>query len=265
MNLANRRLSLTMRTAAMTVVAIFCGATILLAADGGSSGGGGFSNFTVNLWERIESGGPVMIPIGLCSVLVLAFTMERLISLRRGRVAPGGFIDDVEEVIEEEGVVQAMELCDEERHALARVVRSGLDHMHASREETRMVVESTGQREVAYLRKNLRALSVVSAVAPLLGLLGTVGGMIDVFDKYSAATDATDKIRVFSTGISQALVTTFAGLSVSIPAMVIYHFFLARISRFADEVHRAYSQLFESRAGKPRAAVHKVATAEAGS
>ena len=262
-----QRLQPRSRTQLLRLVTFFCFAALLCGsyvfAQAGSNASQANSSFTVNLWERIASGGPVMIPIGLCSVLVLAFTMERLIATRRGRVAPGGFVEDVSEVLEEESVAEAQQLCTEESHSLARVVGAGLEHAHGTKDEVRMVMEGTAQREVAILRKNLRALSVTAAVAPLLGLLGTVGGMIDVFDKYSEAADATDKVRVFSSGISQALVTTFAGLTVSIPATVIYHFFLARISRFADEVHRAYGTLFEGRVPiKRQAPVRSVPAAE---
>ncbi|MCB9882178.1 MAG: MotA/TolQ/ExbB proton channel family protein [Planctomycetes bacterium] len=253
MNLrSTRRFDPWVRTVTLMALALatFVGMTFAQGSPPAGESSGVIESFTVNLWDRIQSGGPVMVPIGLCSVIVLAFTLERLVSLRRGRVAPGGFVDDVEEVLRMDGLPSAIALCEDENHALARVVRTGLEHARGTREEVRAVLESSGQREIAFLRKNLRALSVTSAVAPLLGLLGTVGGMIEVFDRYAAAVDASDKVAVFSGGISKALVTTFAGLSVSIPATVIYHFFLARIGRFADEVHRAFALIFEGRVQK---------------
>ena len=93
----------------------------------------------------------------------------------------------------------------------------------------------------------LRALAVMASVSPLLGLLGTVGGMIDVFDRYVSVENAADKVRVFSSGISVALVTTFAGLSVAIPATILHQFFLSRVTRFIDEVNRLFVEVFEPR------------------
>jgi biopolymer transport protein ExbB len=218
----------------------------LLAAHASAQGTSAGTTSTFNLWERIQSGGPIMVPIGICSVVVLALAIERALALKSARVAPKSFVDDLDRAWSTGGVDGARKLCTERDHALARVVSTALRHI-ASREEVKESVEAAAKREIGGLRRGLRALALMASVSPLLGLLGTVGGMIDVFDRYVQVEDQADKVRVFSSGIAVALVTTFAGLTVAIPATMLHQFFVSRVARFADEVNRLFVEVFEPR------------------
>jgi biopolymer transport protein ExbB len=212
----------------------------------GTSTATGTQSTSFNLWERIQAGGPIMIPIGLCSVVVMGLAIERSMALRKSAVAPARFVDELDQAWSSGGIEGARRLSTERKHALARVVSTALRHL-GSREEVKESVEAAARREIGGLRRGLRALAVMASISPLLGLLGTVGGMIDVFDRYVSVENAADKIRVVSSGISVALVTTFAGLSVAIPATIAHQYFLSRVTRFIDEVNRLFVEVFEPR------------------
>jgi biopolymer transport protein ExbB len=221
-------------------------ASALLAGRASAQASGGAETTSFNLWERIESGGPIMIPIGICSVVVLGLAIERALALQHTKVAPKRFVEELDQAWSSGGIDGARRFSAERDHALSRVVSTALRHI-ASREEVKESVEAAAKREIGLLRRGLRAIALMASISPLLGLLGTVGGMIDVFDQYVKVENQADKVRVFSSGIAVALITTFAGLSVAIPATMLHQLFLSRVARFADEVNRLFVEVFEPR------------------
>jgi biopolymer transport protein ExbB len=228
------------------LLGVAAAAGALLATSAAAQGASGGETTSFNLWERIQSGGPIMVPIGICSVVVLGIALERALALTQARVAPKRFGEELDQAWSSGGVEGARRFSEERDHALSRVVNTALRHID-SREEVKESVEAAARREIGLLRRGLRALAVMASISPLLGLLGTVGGMIDVFDRYVSVQDQADKVRVFSSGIAVALITTFAGLSVAIPATMLHQFFLSRVTRFADEVNRLFVEVFEPR------------------
>lgn len=191
------------------------------------------------IFDKVVSGGPIMIPIGIASVLLLAFTLERAIRLRRDRIAPKALVASVEVALREGNLAKAKSLCASRPGPFASAIAAGLKRAPDGPSEVEKAVEDAAQREITVLRKNLRPFNVIATVSPLLGLLGTVQGMIQVFDVV-AQEGALGNASLLSSGISTALITTFAGLCVAIPALLLHHFFTARIQRFADEVVRVH-------------------------
>ena len=188
------------------------------------------------MYDFIVQGGTVMIVILACSVLALTIIFERSWSLRRSVVAPVEDIRAVEVAVREGKVDDAMKICREHNTAMSRILWVALQNRGVSRPVLKEVLEEVGRQEVAHLERFIGVLGVIAAIAPLLGLLGTVIGMIDVFQVISI--EGVGKADVLAGGISKALNTTAAGLSVAIPALVSYRLFEARVNRFVIEIEQ---------------------------
>lgn len=179
------------------------------------------------MFEFLKSGGPVMIPIALCSVIGGAAFLERWWTLRLGRVAPRALRVEVMERIRQGRFDDALVLCRSRTAPAARVLEVVLAARGQRRAELKELAEEVGRREAAELERYAGIVGVVASVAPLLGLLGTVWGMILTFDVIRS--QGMGQMNQLAGGISTALVTTFAGLAVGIPALVAHRALLARV------------------------------------
>lgn len=194
---------------------------------------------TRRLTDIVKSGGPLMIPIGLCSFILVVFVFERLIGLRKGRVIPGPFTKRFLEQLRDGDLDRemALKICERDKSPMANVFKAGVLKWARSAVEIEQSVLDEGERSSNHLRKYLRLINGVATVCPLLGLLGTVLGMIHAFDSIATVSSATtDPKALIATGISQALLTTAAGLSVAIPALIAYIFFCSRVDKHVMEI-----------------------------
>lgn len=178
--------------------------------------------------ETLIAGGPVMIPIGLCSVVALAAFLERLWSLRRGAVVPASLCVEVIELLRQDRPGDALTLCRKHDVSVARVLEVAIEARGLDRSRIKERVEEVGRREAAELERYVPVLGTIASISPLLGLLGTVGGMIVTFEVIAQQGGVTD-VAPLAGGISQALVTTFAGLTVAIPAVVANRYLLSKV------------------------------------
>ena len=173
------------------------------------------------MWDLILAGRYMMIPIALCSLVGLAVFLERLLVLRRGRIVTPELVSAVETLPRASDFSVAYAVCDRHPGPFANLVRAGLDNAENAWEITRDVLQEVGRQEGVRLLRNLRILETIAAVAPLLGLLGTVVGMIRLFGIISQV--GLGNPEVLSSGISEAMVTTAAGLFVGIPTLVAHN------------------------------------------
>ena len=203
-----------------------------------------------SLFDMVMAGGPMMIPIGLCSVVALAFAVERSVKLRPGYLGNRKLGRTILDTYREQGADQALEFCEKSKTPMARIFAEALKRVRAPFTEMEKAVEDAGAREVKRLSANLRPLVVVGMIAPLLGLLGTVWGMIDAF-KNVALNEGLGKPEMLAAGISQALITTATGLAIAIPAQAAYFWLRAKIEKFTRQTEDAYvqftNQLLENR------------------
>jgi len=188
------------------------------------------------VYEFLVQGGAVMFILLGCSILALTIIFERSWSLRRSVVIPEKDVNAVEAAIRGEDVKQAMRICRDSPTAMGRILWVALENRGVSRPVLKEVLEEVGRQEVAHLDRFIGALGLIAAISPLLGLLGTVIGMIEVFQVISV--EGVGKADVLAGGISKALNTTAAGLSVAIPALVAFRLLEARVDRFVIEIEQ---------------------------
>ena len=190
-----------------------------------------------NLFQIIQAGGILMIPIIFCSFITLVFVFERAIALRRGRVIPRPFVKRFLHQLHDGQLDRdrALSLCEENGSPVAGVFAAAVRKWGRPAVEVEQAVLDAGERASNGLRKYVRVFNAVSTISPLLGLLGTVFGMIKAFNDISTS-DAMGRPELLSRGISEALITTAAGLSIAIPALVCYLFFLSRVDQLIIEL-----------------------------
>jgi len=179
------------------------------------------------VFEIIKSGGWVMVPIIICSILAVAIVVERFWTLQRNRVMPKHLVAQIY-ALGKQSRINADQVRDLRNGSpLGRVLAAGLVNLQHSREVMKEAIEDTGRHVVHDLERFLNTLGTVAAISPLLGLLGTVLGMIKVFAAITTA--GLGNPEVLAGGISEALITTAAGLTVAIPALFFYRFFVGRV------------------------------------
>lgn len=188
------------------------------------------------MYEFIVQGGMVMYVLLASSILALTIIFERSWSLRRSVVLPEYEIEKIEESVRSGNVDSAVKMCSDNNTAMSRILWVALDNRGVKRAVMKEILEEVGRQEVAHLERYIGILGVVAAVSPLLGLLGTVIGMIEVFQVISI--EGVGKADILAGGISKALNTTAAGLSVAIPALVAYRVFESRVNDFVIEIEQ---------------------------
>jgi biopolymer transport protein ExbB len=177
--------------------------------------------------ELIKAGGLLMWPIMLCSVISLAIIIERFWSLQSERIAPKNLVAQVwqwakSRQLDAEKIQQLRR-----SSALGKLLAAGLTNIHHEREVMKESIEEVGHHVVHELDRFLNTLGTIAAITPLLGLLGTVIGMIKVFAVIT--TEGVGDPGILAAGISEALITTAAGLTVAIPTLMFYRYFRGKV------------------------------------
>lgn len=184
--------------------------------------------------EWFSNGGPVMWPILGCSVIALAIFLERLAALRRSRIIPQPLLTVVEDLLLQKKISEAETLCKQDRSCFANILHVGIHSREKSRERLKESIEQVGKKEAVKLNKYIGGLGTIAHISPLLGLLGTVLGMMNVFEVITEK--GVGNAQSLAGGISEALITTIAGLMVAIPTLVAFRFLNAKIKALVTEV-----------------------------
>ena len=185
-------------------------------------------------------GGPIMIPIFICSVISLAVILERIVSLRRKRIMRPELIEVIEAVRGPDDIQVILSRCNAIKGPFSNIIKRAISNAYLSREEKVLDIQSAGRQEARTLERMLVVLEVITAITPLLGLLGTVLGMSQVFDVISQV--GLGQTKAFSGGIAQALRTTIIGLGVAIPSLIAYSSFDRKVDNLVLEMEK-YSML----------------------
>ncbi|MEE9342683.1 MAG: MotA/TolQ/ExbB proton channel family protein [Gammaproteobacteria bacterium] len=195
------------------------------------------------MFELVTAGGWLMTPIILCSIIALAIIAERLWSLRVTRVLPKDLVVQVWDWAKDRQLdIERLRTLRAES-PLGRILAAGLMNRNASRNIMKESIEDTGRHVVHELERYLNTLGTIAAIAPLLGLLGTVIGMIKVFS--SITTAGVGNPATMAGGISEALITTAAGMVVAIPSLMFYRFFRGKVAMLVLRMEKQALRMVE--------------------
>ena len=186
------------------------------------------------MWEIVQKGGPLMWPILFCSVLSLALFFERLWFFFRFKREDAALAPEVEELSRVGRIDDATVACRRVGSPLSRNYLAALRCSGPARAHIKTVVEEVGSRELAPLERYLGLMGTIATMTPLLGLLGTVLGMIKAFNVIATAGVGTP--ATLGGGISEALITTAAGLAVAIPTLLLHKYLSSQADRIALEI-----------------------------
>lgn len=195
--------------------------------------------------QIFKDGGFVMWPLLLFSLLSIVFIVERWLALRRAKINVNEFLAKTrKELIVNRSVKNAIKVCEDYRGPVASILKAGLLKYGQPREDIEKTIENAALFEMGRLEKNLVWLASIANVAPLLGFFGTVVGMIKSFEALAEA--GLSNPGLVAAGISEALITTAAGLFVAIPAQLAYNFFMSRINKFVRDIETSSNMLLET-------------------
>jgi len=195
------------------------------------------------LLEIVQSGGWLMVPILLCSIVAAAICVERLWTLQRSRIVPKNLVAQIWSAVKTEEL-DAQKLRELRTSSpLGQVLAAGVANAKRGRDVMKEAMEEAASQVSHDMERYLTSLGIIASISPLLGLLGTVVGMIKVFT--ALMLEGAGNANVLAGGISQALITTAAGLSVAIPALIFHRFFLRRIDELVVTMEQEAGKLVE--------------------
>jgi len=191
--------------------------------------------------EFLAKGGFIIYPLLLCSILGLAIVIERALVLRRKKVIIPEIVNVLNNIKNPEDVGLALSICEKHNGSFTNIIRIGLENRDLPKDEIKEALDDQGRQEVHYLERGLVILETIAGIAPLLGLLGTVIGILKVFNVISVM--GMGQASALSGGISEALLTTIVGLSIGIPAVVVYNYFTNKAEGLVLEIEKHSSVL----------------------
>ncbi len=194
--------------------------------------------------ELLIAGGWLMVLIVLCSIIVLSICVERLYTLNTKKIAPPHLLATVWKQLKAGEMDAARLRTLKQSSPLGRILAAGLGNAYHGREVMKESIQEAAAHVVHDLERYLNTLGTIAAIAPLLGLLGTVVGMIKVFAEIM--TQGTGNASALAGGISEALITTAAGLSVAIPALVMHRYFTGKIDGIVVELEQETIKLVDA-------------------
>ncbi len=196
------------------------------------------------MFEIIKSGGVVMVPLILCSIVASAITLERLWTLRGQRVVPGELTDKIWQWVENRSLSDKQIMALQAHSPLGRVLAAGLANRHRDRLVMIEAIEDAGRHVMHDLERYLNPLATIASISPLLGLLGTVMGMIRTFR--AVTISGIGDPSALAGGIAEALVTTAAGLIVAIPSLVAYRYFRGKVDGLIVDMEKQSLRLVQA-------------------
>ena len=195
--------------------------------------------------KLFREGGPVMWPLLIFSILGLVFIIERFIALRQAKINVNEFLAKIRKaLIANRSIKDATKVCEDYRGPVPSIMKAGLLKYGEPKEDVEKTIENAALFEMGRLERNLVWLATIANVSPLLGFFGTVAGMIKSFDALAEA--GLSNPGLVAAGISEALITTAAGLAVAIPAQLAYNFFMSKINKFVRDIEISTNMLIET-------------------
>mgnify|MGYP000730503813 CR=1 FL=1 len=199
------------------------------------------------MFELIKNGGWLMLPIILCSIVAMAIVVERFWSLQRKKILPPDLVPQLWRLAKENKIDDITLRRIKLSSPLGAVLASGMLNKHHGRDIMKSSIEETGRQVVHELERFLNSLGTIASITPLLGLLGTVVGMIKVFA--AIMVHGVGDPGILAGGISEALLTTAAGLTVAIPSLIFHRYFQRLVDEYVLKMEEEALKLVDVMSG----------------
>lgn len=189
----------------------------------------------ISFWSLVMAGGPLMIPLLICSIIAIYIFVERLLTINRANVSSDSFMGKIKELVVRGDINGAKILCAQHDTPVARMIEKGVSRIGSPLKNIEASIENVGKIEVFRLEKNLSVLATIAGAAPMIGFLGTVIGMVSAFIAI-AQEEGSVSPKLLADGIYTAMVTTVAGLVVGIIAYLGYNYLVTRVSKVVHKM-----------------------------
>ena len=196
------------------------------------------------MFEIVKAGGIMMVPLILASIIAAAIMLERLWTLQSKRVLPAELTEKVWRWVEQRQIQDKHIAALQQNSPLGKILAAGLANRHRDRNIIKESIEDTGRHVVHELDRFIGALGTIASLSPLMGLLGTVIGMIRTFN--AITTEGIGNPAALAGGIAEALITTAAGLTIAIPALIAYKYLRGRVDRLVIEMEKEAIKLVQA-------------------
>lgn len=213
----------------------------------GTAQSAGASAVSVSLLEIIEKGGIMMYPLGALSFVGVILIILYALTIRQGTIVTDRFMDMAETLLRKQDYLGLAAASNRSGQSVAKIMQRAMEFIGrnpgATADEVREVAQAEGVRQASMLTQRISYLSDVGSIAPMVGLLGTVLGMMKSFNTLSGGSFVGAKTMELASGVSEALITTAAGLFVGIPALAFYAVFRGRVQNAISEMEAATTHL----------------------
>jgi biopolymer transport protein ExbB len=189
---------------------------------------------SISLWEMAEKGGPILIPIGILSVMALYIFFERLLTIRRSSKIDMNFMHQIRDYVHNGNIEAAKMLCRNTKTPVARMIEKGIMRLGKPVQDIEGAIENVGKLEIYKMEKNLNILATIAGIAPMFGFLGTIFGVIKIF--YEIAQQNSLEINTISGGLYVKMISSASGLLVGMIAYGCYHYLVHLIDRVINKM-----------------------------
>ena len=193
-------------------------------------------------WEVMQKSSGVMWPILICALISIFIVIERLFHYHRCQINTKDFIQGIFNNLKRSNVVETISICDDTPGPIAHMTRAAILRAGHETRDIEQAIEEVSLSEIPRLEKNLNILATVAHITPLLGLLGTVVGLIKAFHAIALHESFID-LKNLSPFISEALITTAAGMAVAIPAYAFYNLLVTKVETIVNEMELAATEI----------------------
>ena len=189
----------------------------------------------ISIWELTMAGGPLMIPLAICSIIAVYIFVERFRTINKANVSSDAFMGRIKELVLKGDINGAKILCSQHDTPVARMIEKGVTRIGSPLKNIEASIENVAKIEVFRLEKNLSVLATIAGAAPMIGFLGTVVGMVSAFIAI-AQEEGSVSPKLLADGIYTAMITTVAGLVVGIIAYLGYNYLVTRVSKVVHKM-----------------------------
>ncbi len=197
----------------------------------------------LNLGQIWESGGFMMWPLGAALGIGLLIILWKFIDMQIKSSRTRSFLDEVDELIVDERLGEALAMCEESKSPAASVLQAGLQRRDEGTERVTQAIENAGAIQMVSLEKGLVWLATIANVAPLMGFLGTVIGMIQAFQAIEIAGEV--QATLVAGGIKVALITTATGLTIAIPMNIMHNYFVSQVDQLVIDMEESTQKMID--------------------